>query len=284
LVYGFPIKVGVYLTYGVKLGLGGKIGRMNVHKYNRRAWDKYVNQGNEFTKPVDPELIEYARGGEWAIFLSPGRPAPQDCFPKLAGLDILCLGGGGGQQGPIMAAAGGRVTVLDISPRQLAQDRAVAEREELEITIVEGDMSDLSMFESASFDLIVNPISNLYIPKLDSMWKEAYRVLRPGGILAAAFMNPVFYIFDRQKLDATGEFVVRHSLPYSDIESLSEYELQKIEEAGWPLEFSHTLEDQIGGQLASGFVLVGMYEDRDPRGALYEITPVYIATRAIKPV
>ena len=52
---------------------------------------------------------------------------------------------------------------------------------------------------------------------------------------------------------------------------------------GDALEFSHTLEEQIGGQIAAGFAITGFYEDRDRPGGfnpLSEYMPTYIATRA----
>ena len=99
--------------------------------YNRQAWDRQVERGNRWTVPVGPEAIARARRGDWSIVLTPTKPVPADWFPPLAGLDVLCLAGGGGQQGPILAAAGARVTVFDNSPKQLAQDRLVADREGL---------------------------------------------------------------------------------------------------------------------------------------------------------
>jgi SAM-dependent methyltransferase len=255
---------------------------MEINDHNRAAWDQYVEDHNEFTIPVDPELIAYARRGEYAVLLSPFRPAPQDWFPSVQGMEVLCLGGGGGQQGPVLAAAGAKVTVFDISPKQLEQDRRVAERERLDIETVQGDMADLSAFAAERFDLIVNPVSNLYVPDLKPVWKECCRVLKPGGVLAAGFMNPAFYIFDRTRMDEDGELVVSHPLPYSDLHSLGEAGLERVRENGWPLEFSHTLEEQFAGQLEAGFVITGMYEDRDPRSALFEYMPVYIVTRAVK--
>jgi SAM-dependent methyltransferase len=174
------------------------------------------------------------------------------------------------------------VTVLDISTKQLDQDRKVAKRDDLEITTIEGDMSDLSTFTAGCFDLIVHPVSNLFVPNVLPVWQEAYRVLRPGGMLLAGFMNPVFYIFDRKLMDEQGVLQVKHSLPYSDLTSLPPANLQKILEAGWPLEFGHTLEDQIGGQLKAGFVIIGFYEDRDVRSSLDDYMPIYIATKAVK--
>ncbi|MCJ7532099.1 MAG: class I SAM-dependent methyltransferase [Anaerolineales bacterium] len=158
-------------------------------------------QGNVWTVPVSSQVIAAARQGQWQIVLTPTKPVPRSWFPELTGLDTLCLASGGGQQGPLLAAAGARVTVLDNSPRQLAQDRFVAERDRLTITTVEGDMRDLSMFPDQSFGLVVHPVSNLFVPDVRPVWREAFRVLRHGGVLLAGFNNPVLYIFDADKAE-----------------------------------------------------------------------------------
>jgi SAM-dependent methyltransferase len=129
---------------------------------------------------------------------------------------VLCLASGGGQQGPILAAAGARVTVFDNSPQQLAQDRHVARRDRADLATVEGDMRDLSAFADASFDLIVHPTSNLFVPDVRPVWRECFRVLRPGGVLLAGFCNPILYLFDQELAD-DGVLQVRHALPYSDL-------------------------------------------------------------------
>lgn len=257
---------------------------MDLREHNRKAWDRRVELGNQWTVPVGPETIAAACQGRWAIFLTPSKPVPQDWFPELTGCDLLCLASGGGQQGPILAAAGANVTVLDNSPRQLAQDRLVAERDGLSIRTVEGDMRDLSIFSDASFDLIVHPVSNNFIPDVLPVWREAYRVLRPGGALLSGFALPAIYIFDPQKL-AQGILEVKYPLPYSDLESLSPEELARYQEEGEPLEFSHTLETQIGGQLEAGFLITGFYEDynNDEKDILRKYMPTFLATRAVKP-
>lgn len=256
---------------------------MDIRAYNRKAWNRNVEEGNEWTLPVSPETVAAARQGKWKIVLTPVKPVPPGWFPELARLDILCLASGGGQQGPVLAAAGARVTVFDNSPSQLAQDRRVAERENLSLNLVEGDMRDLAVFDAESFDLIVHPVSNLFVPDIRQVWQEAYRVLRPGGALLSGFMNPAFYIFDRFLMDAEGILQVKYALPYSDVDSLTPDDLQKVFDAGWPIEFGHTLEDQIGGQVEAGFIIDGFYEDRDVRSILDDYMPVYIATRAVKP-
>ena len=257
---------------------------MNVLSYNRKAWDQRVAAGDEFTRPASPKTIAAARKGRLEITLTRKKQVPAAWFPALVNKAVLCLGAGGGQQGPVLAAAGAQVTVVDNSPRQLEQDRYVARRDLLELNTVLADMSDLSMFPGKNFDLVFHPISNLFVPDVRPIWQEIFRVLRPGGLLLAGFMNPVFYIFDRQKMDEEKTLVVRHKLPYADISSLSETELEQIYSEGWPLEFSHTLTDQIGGQIEAGFIITGLYEDIDDRSPLSNFMPVYIATRAIKSV
>jgi SAM-dependent methyltransferase len=256
---------------------------MDVPEYNREAWDRQVEDGNQWTVPVGPEVIEAARQGYWEVLLTDQKYVPRAWFPEMAGADVLCLASGGGQQAPTFAAAGASVTVLDNSPRQLAQDRFVAERESLDLKTVQGDMRDLSAFADGSFDLIFHPVSNLFVPEVRPVWNEAFRVLRSRGVLLAGFLNPVVYIFDLELADDTGEVRVRYSLPYSDATSRTEEELGRQMEGGEPLEFSHTLEEQIGGQTEAGFLISGFYEDRHRDDPIAAFMPTFVATRAIKP-
>lgn len=259
---------------------------MDIREHNRRAWDRQVEKSGQYTIPVGSETIAAARCGEWIIYLTPTKPVPRDWLPGLAGKKMLCLASGGGQQGPILSAAGALVTVLDNSPKQLEQDRIVAGREGLSIVTVEGDMRDLSTFRDGSFDYIVHPVSNTFIPDVRPVWREAFRVLRSGGILIAGFSNPAVYLFDYTEVERTGKLVVRFVLPYSDIDNLSAEEKARYEAERIAFEFSHTLEDQIGGQLEAGFVLTGFYEDYEKEtdnNPLREFMPTYIVTRAVKP-
>ncbi len=256
---------------------------MDILEHQSRAWDRQVGLGNEWTRPVGPEVIEEARRGRWAVLLTEQKPVPREWFPaEMRGLDVLCLASGGGQQGPTFAAAGARVTVLDNSPAQLAQDAAVAEREGLDLQTFRGDMADLSAFADESFDLVFHPVSNCFAPAVRPVWREAFRVLRRGGLLLAGFNNPSIYIFDLED-ERQERLEVKYALPYSDIESLNDDERARLLAADRPLEFSHTLEEQIGGQLDAGFRLTTLYEDRHRGLRVAEFMPTYVATRAVKP-
>ncbi|WP_027346189.1 class I SAM-dependent methyltransferase [Hamadaea tsunoensis] len=252
--------------------------------HNRAAWDAYVEQGNEWSRPVTPEQVERARQGDWSVVLIGYEPVDRSWFPAdLTGVEVLCLASGGGQQGPILAAAGARVTVFDNSPKQLAQDESVAVRDSLELRTRLGDMRDLGEFEDASFDLVFHPVSNLFVPDVTPVWRECFRVLRPGGTLLAGFLNPDVYLFDHEALDQRGEFVVAHRLPYSDVTHYTPEERARKFGADAPVEYSHTLGTQIGGQLAAGFVLTGFAEAPHHADKTAEYMPGYFATRARKP-
>ena len=255
---------------------------MDVRSYNREAWNREVEGGeNRWTIPVDHDVIEKARGGEFSIVLTENIPVPQRWFPPLNNADVLCLASGGGQQGPVLAAAGAKVTVFDNSPGQLKQDQLVAEREALVLRTVEGDAADLSVFTDESFDLIFNPCSTVFMQDVRAVWRECYRVLRQGGILMTGAMNPIHYMFDLYKMDE-GILDVRHAIPYSDLTSLSKEELDDYLAKNLPVEFGHSLTDLLGGQCAAGFVITDMYEDMMSDSPLAKYHPNFIATRAVK--
>ena len=143
----------------------------------------------------------------------------------------------------------------------------------------------MATFSDESFDLIVHPVSNLFVPDIRPVWREAYRVLRRGGALLSGFNNPVRYLFDEERAERDKVLQVRHALPYSDLESLNEEERRRLFGAEEPVEFSHTLDDQIGGQLEAGFLIAGFYEDTYGEGEddlLSKYMSTFIATRAIK--
>jgi SAM-dependent methyltransferase len=255
-----------------------------VVAHNRTAWDREVDTGNEWTVPVGPDVIAAARAGDWSVVLVGHDPAPRDWFPaSLSGTDVLCVASGGGQQAPVLAAAGARVTVFDNSPRQLAQDQMVADRDGLSLRTQLGDMRDLSAFADDSFDLVFQPVSNVFCPDLSPVWRESFRVLRLGGTLLAGFMNPDIFIFDADAGENRGELVVRHPLPYSDLTHLDAAERERLWGQHAPLAHSHTLTAQIGGQLAAGFVITGFRELPHHADATAAFMPGYFATRAVKP-
>ncbi|OEH93656.1 class I SAM-dependent methyltransferase [Bacillus solimangrovi] len=256
---------------------------MNIIKQNQSAWDKKVEDGAVYTQAVSKEIIEKSKSGEWEITVTAGKPVPRDWFPdSLKGLKILCLASGGGQQGPVLAAAGAEVTVVDLSKKQLEKDEYVAKRERLNLKTVHGNMSDLSTFDDEAFDIIVHPVANLFVDDLSPVWMKMSRVLKDKGVLISGFTNPLLFIFDDEE-DQKGNLVVKNSIPSCSLDNLTEEELQKYISSNHTVEYGHTLEDQIQGQVDAGFVIAGLYEDDfGGRRPLDKYIKCFIATKALK--
>ena len=257
----------------------------SVQAYNRAAWDAQTQGGNQWTIPVSPDEVNRARSGDVRVVLTPTRTVPASWLGELRGKRVLGLASAGGQQGPLFAAAGADVTIFDNSPAQLGQDRFVAERNGLQMRLIEGDMRDLSCFGDESFDLIFHPCSNCFVPEIKPVWRECFRVLKPGGELLSGIVNPVVFAMDLEQ-ERAGKVVLKYRIPFSHFDHPEDPELRSLRAGGEPLDFGHTLEDQIGGQLEAGFHLVSMFEDGWPadKSPIHALMNCYIATRARKPV
>ena len=256
-----------------------------VWQHNADYWDQEALAQNPWSKPVFKDLIVAAKQGKWAVHITK-QSLSTDWLPQdIRNKDILCLASAGGQQAPVLAAAGANVTVFDVSEKQLAQDQFVAKRDNLQLKTIQGDMAELSSIAGCSFDYIINPISNLYIPDVKPVWRECYRVLRKQGVLLASFYNPILFIFDRDiTLEKKGLLKPKYVIPYSDIHSLSHEAYQEKINAGEAICFGHSLADQIDGQCQAGLAITGLYEDEhpSPRFLIENYMPTMIATKAVK--
>ena len=246
---------------------------------NAETIDGWIEDGWEWGMPISHEVYERACAGEWDILLTPTRPVPHDWLSDdgdLCGKRVLGLASGGGQQMPIMAALGATCTVLDYSERQLESERAVAEREGYNIACVRADMSKPLPFEDGSFDFIIHPVSNCYVEEVLPIWRECYRILKPGGRLLAGLDNGFAYALDDDE-----ECIVR-ALPYNPLRDPELAATLDLKEDG--VQFSHTFDEQIRGQLQAGFHLIDCYEDTE--GGDFRLQqlniPTYWATCAEK--
>ena len=248
---------------------------MNYQDINAKTIDAWVRGGWEWGKPISHETYARALAGEWDVLLTPTKPVPHEWFGELRGRSLLGLACGGGQQMPVFAALGADCTVLDYSEMQLASDRAVAEREGFPLRIVRADMTKPLPFPDGSFDLIFHPVSNCYVAEVLPIWQECCRVLRPGGVLLAGLDNGLNFAFDNE------ETALENVLPFDPLHN--EWQRRQLEAAGDGFQFSHTIEEQIGGQLRAGFCLTDIYGDTNGSGNLHDHNiPTYWATRAVK--
>ena len=243
---------------------------------NAKAIDKWAESGWIWGTPISHEDYVKAKNGEWGVVLTPKKFVPKNWFPDLKNRKILGLACGGGQQMPIFAALGADCTVLDYSDKQLASEKFVAEREGYIIDIIKADMTKKLPFSDKTFDMIFHPVSNCFIEDVYHVWNECYRILKSGGVLLAGMDNGINYLFD----DDETSLEVVNRLPYNPLKNKALFE--KLKEGDDGIQFSHTLEEQIGGQLKAGFTLLDLYEDYNDSGLLKDHIPTFIATKAIK--
>ena len=254
---------------------------MSYTDINSKAIDSWAENGWEWGIPITHEEFLRARQGDWSVYLTPCVPVPKDWFLPLDGCRLLGLASGGAQQMPVFAALGADCTVLDYSEKQLENERMVAARESYEIEIIKADMTKRLPFDDNVFDLIFHPVSNCYIEDVQHVWDECFRVLKKGGVLLAGFGNGISYLFEDKR-----PLKVVNKLPYNPLH-MSEKERQRaIKDCGGTMQFSHTMEEQVGGQLKAGLCLTHLHEDHDRPDEEAEISkyiPTYVLTRAIKP-
>ncbi len=248
---------------------------MDYQQINSETIDKWVQDGWEWGKPITTEIYKEALNGNWGVYLTPTKTMPKKWFPNsIENLKILGLASGGGQQMPIFSALKAKCTVLDYSKLQLESEAMVAEREGYDIDIIHYDMTKTLPFDDESFDIIFHPVSNCYVEDVKSIFKECYRILKKGGILVSGLDNGMNFLTNDEER-------IVNTFPFNPLKNQSQMELLQKDDEG--VQFSHTLEEQIGGQLEAGFTLTDLYEDTNGSGRLHELNiPCFFATRAVK--
>ncbi|HKM03146.1 MAG TPA: class I SAM-dependent methyltransferase [Lachnospiraceae bacterium] len=240
---------------------------INVYEQVEKNINALVDNNVDWSASATSEQMREAREGNLRIKFF-DKYIPNNWLKDVKGKKILCLAGAGGLQAPLLACAGADVTVLDLSEKMLDKDREIAEIELLHFRVEKGNMCDLSRFSDGSFDYILNPTSLMYVPAVKPVFKECYRVLKNGGTFIMMAPNPINYICDFIDDENGGYYKALNRMPYcsADFDSSSEW-----------IEYGHTMEDYIGGQIECGFVINGYVECQ-----LYDITELHFLTKATK--
>lgn len=247
---------------------------MRYQDINSEVVDKWCKKGWKWGQMIDHATYIRALAGDYALFLTPTKPVPKSWFKDIRGAKVLGLASGGGQQMPILSALGARCTLLDYSLVQCQSDQIVAEREGYDIEIIRADMTRPLPFADETFDMIINPVSNCYIKEIDPVFKECYRILKEGGELIGGYGMGIVEAYD-------DDDVLRYKLPFDPI-AYPEHKKACVDN-DWGMNFSHSVGEQINGQLKAGFKISEVYDDTSGIGLLEEYKiPTYIAIRAKK--
>lgn len=227
------------------------------HWHNRAAWDRLAKKQDRLARP--------ARDVDFANPLQ-SVDGPGWLGGDIRGQRVLCLAAGGGRQGPIYSAAGGVVTVVDISPAMLELDRKVAAERGLPLRTVEASMDNLSAFDDGSFDIVVHPVSTCYVPDVIPVYQEVARVLRDGGIYISQHKQPT----SLQTSIEGGPAGYRIEHPYYGDQPLPPSLKPNLIREDGTLEYVHRWEQLLGGMCRAGLVIEDMTEpmhaepDSDP--------------------
>jgi len=213
---------------------------------NAAAWDRLAAAGAALARPAVDAAFTDPRG--WLGGGAAGRPWLPE---RLDGLEVLCLAAGGGKHGPLYAAAGARVTVVDLSPAMLALDRQVARERKIDLEIVQGSMDDLGMLAAGRFDLVIHPVSTCYLPDVGRVFREVARVTRPGGLYVSQHKAPASLQAGLLPGPA-GRYELIH--PLGRTAPLPAEPPSRLREAGTQ-EFVHSLSALLGGICAAGFAI-----------------------------
>ncbi|HTU24798.1 MAG TPA: class I SAM-dependent methyltransferase [Pirellulales bacterium] len=217
-----------------------------VHDHNRQAWDARVRGRQVFTRPARD-----------ADFAQPLAVVDRHGWlgPSIAGKRVLCLAAGGGSQSALYAAAGAKVTVVDISGEMLALDRQVAAERQLDVTCIQASMDDLAGIGASGFDIVIQPVSTCYVPDVARAFREVARVTTPGGLYISQHKQPAS-LQAATEPTAAGYPLVE---PYYRTGPLPEVVGSPHREPG-TLEFLHRWEELIGGMCRAGFSIEDLVE------------------------
>ncbi len=221
----------------------------NALENNRHAWNRMAASGHVLARPAtDEELRNPLKTVDPVGWLG----------ASIAGWNVWCLAAGGGRHGPLYAAAGGNVTVVDLSPGMLELDRELAQHHGLTLKTVETSMDNLGMLAAATFDLVIHPVSSCYLPSVTQLFREVGRVTRPGGLYISQHKQPTNL---QASLETrTGQYVVEQA--YYDSGPVRPAKgPNKLREPG-TREFVHTLESLFGGICRNGFHIEDVTEPR----------------------
>ncbi|MDA0659351.1 MAG: class I SAM-dependent methyltransferase [Planctomycetota bacterium] len=217
-----------------------------AREVSRRTYDRMAIAQQRFARPINREQLSNPLAQVDAVGWLGG---------DIRGWRVLCLAAGGGRQAPLYAAAGGEVTVVDLSPEMLRLDREVANAYGLNVKTIEASMDHLPMLSSGSFDLCIHPVSTCYLANVILVFQEVARVVRAGGLYISQHKTPTSLQASTQPVQG----LYQMETPYYWRGPLPAVSGSLHREEG-AIEFLHRWEVLVGGMCRSGFVIEDLVE------------------------
>jgi ubiquinone/menaquinone biosynthesis C-methylase UbiE len=226
-----------------------------IYKTNRERWNALARANVEYTQP----FLEFTNTDAQRYV---GR---HGILQDISGKKVLCLASGGGQDSAAFGILGAEVSVLDLSDVQLERDQQAAAHHGYTVNTCQGDMRDLSIFLSDSFDIVWQAYSLNFVPSVEQVFRGVQRILNTGGVYHVDFANPFVMTVDEEAWDGK-DYPLKHK--YIDGENINQYYpywdvAQPDGSSGklpGPLEYRHTLSSVLNTLAGLGFILLGLWE------------------------
>ena len=238
-----------------RLRLPSKAPLDEIALYNRERWNDLVDAGIVYSRP----FLELTEAQAWQEL------DPYGVLEEVKDKDTLVLAGGGGQQSAAFAFLGARVTVFDLSDKQLEKDALAAAHYNFPVRIERGDMRDLSRFADQSFDIVYQPYSINFIPDPTLVFEGVKRILRTHGLYRVDFANPFTMGLEEQEWNGKGYPLYgtyRDEEMHWDDNNWDVWHADgTVLKIQGPREFRHTLGHFVNSLIKQGFLILGMWEE-----------------------
>jgi SAM-dependent methyltransferase len=154
------------------------------------------------------------------------------------------------------------VTLVDLSPGQLAVDEWMARDLQLDVEIVRSDMLSLEGLHGRGFDLVDQPISACYVPDVELLYQQVARTLRVGGYYLVEHLNSTQVQLDEeQPWDGSAYRIVRPLQSRRPVRLPWWITTRLGQVVGVPLDhFTHSLDQLLGGLTRAGFEILQFSE------------------------
>jgi len=244
--------------------------RVNQERWNAQSADYQ----QEHHSDLEDDLL-------WGPSMPPEKTL--GVLGEVSGKDILELCCGGGQSLAYLVRRGARVVGVDFSAQQLEYARTHLAKKGTAAQLVLGNVEDLSALGTERFDVAFSAYAFAYVERIDRVFRETWRALRPGGLFAFSCGSP---------------FLAKLKRPFSnEIVVEGRYFDRTLwvgkDEWGTAVEFHRTYGDWLSALMNAGFVVTDLLEPEplltentwrdDPPLSVLEKVPATTIWRAEKP-
>jgi len=146
----------------------------------------YDTRGPDADRPLD--FVEFGPGT--------GAEVDRRLLGELSGRRVLELGCGAGHAAVGLAIRGARVSAVDGDVVQINLARTLAARHEVTVEFHQAQPAELAFVRADQIDLVVSVSALSFTADLDRVFRQAHRVLCPGGHIAIGLPHPAVLCAD----------------------------------------------------------------------------------------